>query len=88
MNVSSKRPFADLLLGLLFSSGFLLLIGAMPSGFAVALAERYTLKSDWHSAMIPAIVMTVAVAALGGMFLCTYNVVSWRRGRARDSTPK
>jgi hypothetical protein len=49
--MSASKPrlsIADVLPGLLFSTGSLMVISALPSGIVIALQERYQLHSDWH----------------------------------------
>ena len=86
MNTSSpKRPVGSVLLGLLFSTGYLMLIGALPAGVAILLQERYDRRfgmSEW--AIHDGVLMTVVVGGLGGLFLLLGKIIySVQRRRSR-----
>jgi hypothetical protein len=70
---------ADVLPGLLFSTGLLMVISALPTGIVTAHQERYQLHSDWHCTIIDSAVMTVAIALVGGLFLLSATLIFGRR---------
>jgi hypothetical protein len=77
MNTSSpKRPVGRVLLGLLFSTGYLMLIGALPVGIVTLLQERYDRRlgiGEW--AIHDMALMTLIVGGIGGLFLLVGQII-------------
>jgi hypothetical protein len=85
MSTSTKRPISSILLGLLFSTGMMLLIVAIPIGFTTAFQERYQSHSDWHWAVIAGVAITLAIALVGSISLgLGILIAGCRRKSARD----
>ncbi len=83
MSASPKPSTTDKLLGLLIITGFMLLLMALPVGIVLCLQVRYQLHSDWQWAIIHGVVMTMATAVVGGLFLCTGEFIVQRRWKAQ-----
>jgi len=77
MNTSSpNRPVGSVLLGLLFSTGYLMLIGALPVGIVILLQERYDRRfgnGEW--AIHDMALMTLVVGGIGGLFLLLGKII-------------
>ena len=72
---------ANVLPSLLFSTGFLMLIGAVPVGLVIAIEEHYQLQSHWPWAMMSAAVFAVPLAATGVLFLLIAKLMFTHRAR-------
>jgi hypothetical protein len=76
MNTLPPRPVGSGLLGLLFSTGYLMLIGALPAGIAIFLQERYHRGfGDGEWAIHDAALMTLVVGGIGGLFLLLGKII-------------
>ena len=82
MNSSAR----DRWLGLLIVTGFMLLVTALPLGAVLGLQDHYTFHSGWQSAMTLGVVMAVATAIVGGVFLYTGECIVKRRNRQFTTT--
>lgn len=65
-----------------------MIIAALPVGVAIALQERYQLRSDWHWTIIDAGVMTVAIGAVGGLLLLGATLIFKHRRPNPDGIAK
>jgi hypothetical protein len=66
MNASPKLTVSEKRLNLMYITGLMLLIGALPAGLGVAFAAHHDSRDDWHSALILGGVMAIATAIVGG----------------------
>jgi hypothetical protein len=76
------------LLSLLFSTGFLMVLGALPAGLMVLLEEHYQFRSDWHGATIAAAYMAIPIATIGGLFLAIAALIFKGRGQKSSGISK
>jgi hypothetical protein len=82
MSTSESRvSVADVLPSLLFSTGFWMVLTALPIGLVVLLEEHFQFHSDRHWATIAAVVMTVTVATIGGIFLAIAILIFKRQAQ-------
>ena len=75
----SKRTRSNILLSLMFSSGFLLLISSLPVGVGLALQSYYEVHLERREAFIVAAAVTVFIAVLGGVLLFIGEFIVKRR---------
>jgi hypothetical protein len=77
MNASSpNRAVGSVLLGLLLSTGYLMLISALPVGIAIFLQEHYGRwfgNGEW--AIHDMVLMTLVVGGIGGLFLLLGKII-------------
>ena len=78
MNVSPKPGTANRLLGLVIITGFMLVISALPIGLILSLQDHYKFHSDWHWATILGATIAAATVIVGGLLLCTGELVAKR----------
>jgi hypothetical protein len=84
MSTLPKRPVSSILLGLMFSTGIMLLIVAIPIGFTTVFQERFKSHSDWRWSVIAGVVITSVIALIGGMSLGLGMFISRRRRKAQE----
>ena len=75
----SKRTKSDLILGLMFASGFILLLSALPAGITTALLAYYKHHFEKDDAIVLASVMATSTAAIGAVFVYAAEIINKRR---------
>ena len=66
---ATKRPLSNVLLGLMCSTGILMLFSALPLGFVMGLQERHHLHLDGGDTLLVGVIMAAVTAAIGGVLL-------------------
>jgi hypothetical protein len=82
---AAKRPLGSILIGLMCSTGILMLISALPVGIVLTLLTRYGVHADRVEAALVGGLMTAATAILGGALLGLGMFITSRRWRKRGS---
>jgi len=81
MTTRSKRTLSSVLHGLLYTSGFMMIVCAVPVGAAIALQSHYKFHVEARDAGIQGVVLTVATAVVGGVLLLLGTLVTRIRRR-------
>jgi len=78
-----KRSNADILLGLLFSTGIMLIIVALPVGIELAFLIYRRFQKDLYWAIIGGAAMTAVVAIIGVLSYGIGTLILKRRRKAK-----
>ncbi len=81
MSTQPKRPVSDILHGLMYSTGALLLFGAVPLGIAMALNCRYKYDEPVGNAVYLGVAMGVSTGVVGGVLLLLAMLITKLRHR-------
>jgi hypothetical protein len=82
---ATKRPLSNILLGLMCSTGILMLLSALPIGLVIGLQERHRSHLADSEALLVGGLMTAATAVIGGVLLGLGMFIARRRWRRRRS---
>jgi hypothetical protein len=88
VHYSIQKIGGGVLPSLLFSTGFLMVIGALPAGLMILLEDHYQFHSDWHGATIAAAYRAIPVATTGGLFLCGATLIFKCRAKKTSEISK
>jgi len=86
MSTPTKSYVATGWLRLLLIDGFMMLVCSIPWGFGIALVAHYQNHLDWFWAMIGGVIMAVAIAIIGGIFLGLGVLIMKRRIKKQESS--
>lgn len=82
---AAKRPLGSILLGLMCSTGILLLLSALPVGLVLALLTHYCAREGCVAAVLVGGLMAAATAVIGGALLGLGMFLTRRRWRMRGA---
>jgi len=82
---ATKRPLSNILLGLMCSTGILMLLSALPIGFVLGLQARHRSHMSGGDALIIGVVLAAATAFIGGALLGIGMFIARHRWRKRGS---
>ena len=62
----------------------MLLLTALPLGVVLCLQDHYKFQTEWRWAITSGVVMTAATAFVGGILLCTGELLVRRRRKMEE----